>query len=180
MPSECENADPFKELKWNELQDWAGEEATAQGIKYQEEGRITEIMRTLEGNLVAWVGGEVGYFAEVSLKRGKLNSICTCPAGSNCKHGVAVVLEYLERIDLEEEIPVISEGDMLISRVKTGHVGHENFGTYDSDESSLQILRNYLEQLDKQELIDIVVTFAQKYSKLDRYLRDRQNLVSEA
>ncbi len=179
MPPESKNADPFNELKWSDLQDWAGEKTTIKGIKYQEEGRVTEIKRTYEGNLVAWVEGKIEYFIEVSLRNGKLSSICTCPVGSNCKHGVAAVLEYLERIELEEEISVIAEKDTLISRARIGHAGYENFGTYDTDESSLQILRNYLEQLEKQELIDILVTFAQKDTKLGRYLRDRQNIVSE-
>jgi len=179
MPSESKNIDPFKELKWSDLQDWAGGKTTARGIKYQKEGRVKDIKRTSEGSLVSRVEGTIEYFTEVSLENGKLSSICTCPVGHDCKHGVAAVLEYLERVEKGEEVSVIAEEDPLIARARRGYTEDESFGTYDTDESSLRILREYLEQLEKRELIEILVTFAQKDAKLGRYLRDRQDLASE-
>ncbi|MDQ1276490.1 MAG: hypothetical protein QG610_2068 [Euryarchaeota archaeon] len=115
MPSESKNSDPFKELKWSDLQDWAGGKATAKGIKYQEEERVKEIKRTPEGSLVARVEGTNDYFTEISLKEGKLSSICTCPVGHDCKHGVAAVLEYLELAEQGEEV-LASEDDAFIAR----------------------------------------------------------------
>ena len=91
MPSESKDADPFKELRWSDLQDWAGGKATAKGIAYQEEGRVKELKRTPAGSLVARVEGTKEYFTEISLENGKLSSICTCPVGHDCKHGVAAV-----------------------------------------------------------------------------------------
>ncbi|HWQ44544.1 MAG TPA: SWIM zinc finger domain-containing protein [Methanosarcina barkeri] len=178
MPSESKNPDPFKELKWSDLQDWAGGKATAKGIKYQEEERVKEIKRTSEGGLVALVEGTIEYFTEVSLENGKLSSICTCPVGHNCKHGVAAVLEYLERIEQGEEVPVIAEENPLIARARRGYAGAEISDAYEAEESS-RTLREYLEQIEKSELIEILMTFAKKDTMLGRYLRDRQNLASE-
>ncbi len=169
---------PFKELKWSDLQDWAGGKATAKGIKYQEEERVKEIKRTSEGSLVALVEGTIEYFTEVSLENGKLSSICTCPVGHDCKHGVAAVLEYLERIEQGEEVPVIAEEDLLIARSRRGYAGTGTSGAYEAEESS-RILREYLEQLEKPELIEILTTFAKKDDMLGRYLKDRQKLASE-
>ncbi|WP_269851972.1 SWIM zinc finger family protein [Methanosarcina horonobensis] len=116
MPSENKDSDPFKELKWSDLQDWAGGKATAKGIKYQEEGRVKELQLTTEGSLVARVEGTTDYFTEVTLKQGKLSSICTCPVGHNCKHGVAAVLEYLELAEQGEKVPLASEEDPSLQK----------------------------------------------------------------
>lgn len=179
MPPESKDADPFKELRWSDIQDWAGGKATAKGMKYQEEERVREIKSTPEGSLIARVQGTTEYFTEVSLENRKLSSICTCPVGHDCKHGVAAVLEYLERIEQGEEVPVISDKDLLIARARIGYAGAETFGTFDAEESSLQNLRKYLEKLEKPELIEILVAFAKKDSLLGVYLRDRQKLASE-
>jgi uncharacterized Zn finger protein len=39
------------------------------------------------------------------------DSICTCPYEFDCKHGVAVVLEYLERIEGGERVPKAHKDD---------------------------------------------------------------------
>ena len=139
---------------------------------------MKEIKCTSEGSLVARVEGTIEYFTEVSLENGKLSSICTCPVGHDCKHGVAAVLEYLERIEQGEEVPVIAEEDLLIARARRGYAGAGTSGAYEAEESS-RALREYLEQLEKPELIEILITFAKKDAMLGRYLRDRQNLASE-
>jgi uncharacterized Zn finger protein len=179
MSSESKKADSFKELRWSDIQDWVGGKATSKGIKYQEEERVKEIKCTTEGSLVARVQGTTDYFTEISLENGKLSSVCTCPVGHDCKHGVAAVLEYLERVEQEEEIPVIAEEDPLVIRARLGDTGAKAFGIYDAQKSSLGNLRRYLEQLEKRELIDILVEFAEKDSSLGLYLRDRQSLAAE-
>lgn len=179
MLSENKNPDPFKELRWSDLQDWAGGKATAKGIKYQEEERVKEIKRTPEGSLVARVEGTIEYFTEISLKNGKLSSVCTCPVGHDCKHGVAAVLEYLELAEQGKEVPVVSEGDPLIARARQGYTEAEIPEIRRAEEFSIRALREYLEQLTKTELIEILVAFAEKDAMLGRYLTDRQNLAAE-
>jgi Uncharacterized conserved protein len=178
MPDESKNACTFRELKWSDLQNWAGGKATAKGIKYQEEGRVREIKRTSSGSLVALVEGTIEYFTEVSLENGNLSSICTCPVGHNCKHAVATILEYLDLIEQGEEVPVITEEDLLIARSKRGFAGAKTSVTYESEEFS-RILSKYLEHLEKPELIKILTTFAKRDNTLGRYLIDRLSLTSE-
>jgi uncharacterized Zn finger protein len=178
MQSESENTDPFKELRWSDLQDWAGGKATAKGIKYQEEERVKELKRTREGSLVARVEGTKEYFTEISMENGKLSSICTCPVGHDCKHGVAAVLEYLELTEQGEEVPVISEEDPSVARARQGYTEAET-PVRGAEEFSARALREYLEQLTKKELIEILVAFAEKDALLGRYLRDRQSLAAE-
>lgn len=178
MPSESKNSDPFKELKWSDLQDWAGGKATAKGIKYQEEDRVKEIKRTPEGSLVARVEGTNDYFTEISLKDGKLNSICTCPVGHDCKHGVAAVLEYLELAEQGEDVPLASENDPFVVKARQGYDEAET-SDREAEEYSSRALREYLQCLTKTELIDILVDFAEKDTVLGKYLDERRTLAAE-
>jgi uncharacterized Zn finger protein len=178
MPLDCKNTDLFKELKWSDIQEWAGEKATSKGIKYQEEERVKEIKCTPDGSLIARVQGTIDYFTEVSLENGKLSSLCSCPVGYDCKHGVATVLEYLERVEQGEEIPITAEEDPLFVRTRKGYMGIEASGTHDFKISSTN-LHEYLVQLEKSELIEILAYFAEKDPLIGRYLRDRKDLASE-
>ncbi|MDI9395592.1 MAG: hypothetical protein QM426_09330 [Euryarchaeota archaeon] len=177
MESSIKTHDLFKELRWRDLQDWAGGKATAKGIKYQEDERVKEIKQTPEGSLVARVRGSMEYFTEVTLENGKLSSICTCPVGYNCKHGVAAVLEYLELAEKGEDVPVISERDPLILRARQGpalKIGE----TRDSYQFFRTELRKYLEQMKKEELIDLLMNLSDRDSLLSRNLLDMLNLAS--
>ena len=112
------------------------------------------------------------------LLNGKLSSTCTCPVGHDCKHGVAAILEYLDLIEQGEEVPVIAEEELFTERSRLGYTGDGISEAYKVEESS-RILREYLERLEKTELIEILTTFAEKDGLLGRYLRDRQQLASE-
>ena len=178
MPSESKNPDPFRALKWSDFQAWAGDKATAKGMKYQDEGRIEEIKRSPEGGLLARVQGTKTYFTEVSLENGKLSSTCTCPVEHDCKHGVAAVLEYLELVEIGEEIPVVAEGDTLLIMARQGSalkVGE----TRNSYQVCRTELKEYLERMEKSELIDLLMNLSEKDSLLSKQLWDMLNLPSE-
>ncbi|MDD3248529.1 MAG: SWIM zinc finger domain-containing protein [Methanosarcina sp.] len=177
MPSESENSDPFQALKWSDLQAWAGEKATAKGMKYQDEERVKEIKQTPEGSLIARVQGTKIYFTEVSLENGELSSTCTCPVEHDCKHGVAAVLEYLELAEQGEEVPIASEGDPLIIMARQGSAlkveeARDSYQVFRTE------LREYLEQMEKEELIDLLMNLSDRDSLLTRHLQDMLNLAS--
>jgi uncharacterized Zn finger protein len=48
---------------------------------------------------------------KVSLEKGKLSSVCTCPYGGTCKHAVAVVLEYLDQLQKSAKFPLAEKDD---------------------------------------------------------------------
>ncbi|HII02170.1 TPA: SWIM zinc finger domain-containing protein [Methanosarcinaceae archaeon] len=179
MPSESENPDPFRPLKWSDIEEWAGSRATSKGEDYQRSGRVEEIKRTQEGGLLAMVRGRREYFTEVSLEAGELSSVCTCPVGGDCKHGVATVLEYLNLLQHGIKVPLLSENDLLLLRVRRMHEGPEAFESRKTRKSSRPPLREWLDGLEKAELIDILVEFSEKSPSLGSYLRDRQDLETE-
>lgn len=179
MPSDNENVDHFRVLKWSDIEEWAGSKTVSKGRNYQLEGRVKELKSTPEGGLLAMVRGRKDYFTEVTLKNGELSSICTCPVGGDCKHGVATVLEYLNLLKPGKEVPVLSEGDPFLIRARSRHYGTVTVESIKSLKGSRLPLREWLEELNKEELIDILVEFSEKSLVLSSYLIDRQDLETE-
>jgi len=105
------------DLSWDDLTEWAGSRSVERGRSYQRQGRVHDLVISEDGWLLATVtGGEryaVTVWCEQSAKKGGAPySRCTCPVGaSGCKHAVAVVAEYLERLGKGAEIPVADQDD---------------------------------------------------------------------
>ena len=68
-----------------------GETIFERGLGYFREGRVTNVIK-FRGRLIGEVSGTHGYTTEVDLNN--LGCDCSCPYGGNCKHGVAVLLQY--------------------------------------------------------------------------------------
>ncbi len=64
------------------------------GMEYFEEGRVSGVIK-FKGKLIGEVIGTEKYRSEVDLS--DLGSRCSCPYGKNCKHGVAMLLQYFNR-----------------------------------------------------------------------------------
>ena len=80
------------------------------GLGYFREGRVTNVIK-FRGRLIGEVSGTVGYTTEVDLD--SLGCDCSCPYGGNCKHGVAVLLQYSDGgyIDCDEIMERVEEMD---------------------------------------------------------------------
>lgn len=70
-----------------------GETIFERGLDYFEDDRVTGVIK-FNNKITGEVEGSATYKTEVDLN--DLHSRCSCPYGSNCKHGVAVLLQYLE------------------------------------------------------------------------------------
>ena len=114
MAPKTSKSDLFKQLTWDDLHEWAGSRVFSRGQGYQRSHRVQELAQTQTGGLVAWVQGGHRYATQVDFEDGDLTSTCTCPYGVSCKHAVAVVLEYLDRLRKNLEIPKITEKDQRL------------------------------------------------------------------
>jgi len=102
----------FQQLTWDDLEDWFDDAIIDRGHKYQEQDRVSDLAVTDNGDLVAWVSGTLQYATTVEITDGNyLDSYCTCPYAINCKHGVAVVLEYLACLKKNKTVPECSDED---------------------------------------------------------------------
>jgi uncharacterized Zn finger protein len=102
----------FTDLTWDDLNEWAGGRIVSRGRSYQQQGYVSGIAITEDDGLIAWVNGSERYATVVNMDDDGLPiSNCTCPYEFDCKHGVAVVLEYLEQVENNRRIPKASKDD---------------------------------------------------------------------
>lgn len=107
-PKDAPSADPFVSLSWGDLEEWVGSRSLERGRGYQMKRRVLLLACSAEGRLSGRVAGTAIYTTHVSRCAAgsrALTSTCSCPLGGDCKHAVAVVLEYLERLKAGKEIP---------------------------------------------------------------------------
>ncbi len=169
MEGEPETSDNFRTLTWGDLEEWAGAKTLSRGRRYQQEGRVRDLARLPEGDLIAWVVGTERYATIVSTDGETIESRCTCPVEDSCKHAVAVVLEYLESVTKGLPIPTAAEDDPRLRLLDS------DFVVISSPEPSL---RPYLEGLTKDELIDILETLAWRDPDVRAAIDDRRSIAT--
>ncbi len=171
--------DRFSDLTWSDIEEWAGEKIVSRGKSYQFRGRVFDLAVTADGSLIAWVDGSKRYAARVTMnKHGLPDSICTCPYELNCKHGVAVVIEYLKQIENNQYVPKAKNDDPRLKLLEDEERDDE---TYDDEipiHEDMQNIEEFLNGKTKNQLIDLIHELAEQYPKIVENLSDRQQLIS--
>ena len=183
--------DLFEKLSWDDLEQWAGGRILSRGQGYQRSHRVKELAETQTGALVAWVHGGQKYATEVDFEDGELISVCTCPYGNNCKHAVAVVLEYLDHLKKKLEVIQITGQDQRLALLQ-GIADEEDREVDDEGEgeevdtihlvspkSNKPIppdLKGFLEGQTKEQLITLFKDLSERYPSVREDLLDRHNL----
>jgi uncharacterized Zn finger protein len=192
MKRKISNRDLFEKLSWDDLEQWAGSRVLSRGQGYQRSNRVKELAHTQTGALVAWVHGGQRYATEVDFEEGELISVCTCPYGNNCKHAVAVVLEYLDHVEKNKEVPSVTEQDKRLVLLGDSvdeqewddeeedeeyrGIGGDKLAPMKSDKTEPRILRSFLEHQNKKQLIALIEELAGKHSIIREALQDRYDL----
>jgi uncharacterized Zn finger protein len=166
----------FADLTWNDIDTWAGGTIVSRGKKYQRQGRVADLAVTADGGLIAWVKGSERYAARVVMNENGLpDSMCTCPYERDCKHGVAVVIEYLQQIENNCRVPTARQDDeRLILLADEGRDEDENF----LSEDIRQDIDDFLQGKTKAQLIDLIHDLAGQYPEMARDLSDRKQVIS--
>lgn len=190
MKRETSKRDLFEELSWDILERWAGSRILSRGQSYYRDHRVQGLAQTQTKGIIAWVHGGQKYATEVDFEDGELISVCTCPYGNNCKHAVAVVLEYLDHLKKNREVPQITEQDQRVEllqgfteeedteddyeegeEVETGHSISKKGG-----KSIPPDLKGFLEGETKEQLITLLKDLSERYPSVRKDMQDRQNL----
>lgn len=164
-------SNPFLDLTWMDIQEWVGSKILSRGKSYYQSGCVEELSITNENQLVAWVNGSVRYATMVSFKQGTLSSTCTCPYGVDCKHGVAVVVEYLEMLKNKTVVSIIDAKDKRLTLIKEGKTAWP-------DESDDDLDNEY--ESDLEEDVDVTRIKGKSIDPVDEYLKgkSREELLS--
>ena len=180
----------FQALTWDDLTQWAGATIVERGKTYQRSRYVNNLAFSPTGELLAWVDGRERYATLVDIRDGPhLQAKCTCPYWSNCKHAVAVVLEYLAQVRNHQEIPVAGEQDPRLVQINRPTASRDDddddddldevdFPVRPSSTQRAEALRAYLEQQTKPQLIELIETLARRYGGVHEYLRDRLTLAT--
>jgi len=192
MKKEALKKDLFEKLSWGDLEQWAGARILSRGQGYHRDHRVRELARMQTGGIIAWVHGGQRYATRVDFEDGELISVCTCPYGDNCKHAVAVVLEYLEHVKKNKEVPGVTEQDKRLvllrdfsdEQVWDDEEDDEEYRGIDDDESAPKksgktkpiAIRSFLEQQNKEQLIALIEELAGKHSIIREAIQDRYDL----
>ncbi|HEY7328766.1 MAG TPA: hypothetical protein VH592_14080 [Gemmataceae bacterium] len=138
VPSEAR----WRELTWDDLEEWAGSRSLERGRSYQRSGHVRDLACSADGVLLAWVQGTERYATQVELRAESGESVrpssrCTCPLGiDGCKHGVAVVLAYLESLKQGQPIPLADSDDRRWRRLGDIETSEETFDEdFDEEEA---------------------------------------------
>jgi len=180
MPIKKPERDQFVDLTWNDLEEWAGTRIVYRGKNYQRQGHVSDLAVTEDNGLVAWVDGTMRYAVKVSMEEsGVPDSFCTCPYMFDCKHAVAVVIDYLKRIEENSAIPNASRDDTRLAML-------EDFDLDDGliDEEVL-LSEDMREKIDcfvkgktKAQLIEFINEIAELYPEVAQDIADRRQLTS--
>ena len=142
----------FRNLTWNDLDDWVGSTILSRGKSYKTE--VTNLASVKDNHLIATVHGSRTYQTEVWFDQEKLKSDCTCPYdwGIHCKHAVAVILVFLDKLKENESIPQADDSRLVgLHKVSTGanKATEANLGRFDD-----QKVRRALSKIKKGELVE--------------------------
>ena len=109
--SENQEAACWEQLTWDDVRAWAGSRDLEKGRSYKI--RVGQLEITADGRLLAWVTGTRRYVTTARLMaKGKPVSECSCPLQiDGCKHGVAVVLAFLDVLNQKKSVPTASDND---------------------------------------------------------------------
>lgn len=180
MPKKKTPLDRFAELTWSNIEEWAGGRIVSRGKTYQRKGRVSDLAVTDDGSLIAWVNGTERYATRVLMDEDGLpDSICTCPYGLDCKHAVAVVIEYLKRVESDRRVPKAKRDDDRLELLEDENRDNEP----DDDENAMsedmrQDIDGFLKGKTKALLIDLIHELSEQYPEMAQDLSDRKQLTS--
>lgn len=170
----------LEDLTWDDLDAWAGSKVVSRGRNYQQRGRVADLARTEDGTLVAWVDGSVRYATKVDTDiDGTPVSVCTCPYRLDCKHGVAVVLEYLEQARRDQPVPQAGKRDerleLLAGAEQDDEIAQGKIAIpHDAGEEINALLKGK----SKAQLVALVHELADRYPEIAHDLADQRRVLS--
>lgn len=196
----------FNDLTWGDLKTWAGEKILSRGRGYKKQ--VTGLSRTAKGGLLAWVKGSRRYATTVWIdSTGSLQSSCSCPYWSTCKHAIAVVLVFLDSIKENLPVPAAAKDDERLMLLANNSLDQDEddpdenrwdddydlSGELDEDAESdeapaltrqnkvsrkAEKIETYLEGLTKDGLTKLVVSLAAEHHSIKESLVERMTLAT--
>ena len=179
----------LKGFTHDDLKKWTGSKIYNRGKSYVD--AVSELSRTQDGFLAAWVTGSYTYATWVRHNgNGDFEYSCTCPyEWGPCKHVVAVLLAAAEQISQHKELPLLEPDDDLFLEAfeadDENSDGWEADGDFDSDDSLSRTgggrsreIESLLAGKSQEELRTMLVELALDFPEVARRIWDTGRLES--
>ena len=166
----------FRGLSYEDLYSWVGKKTFTRGQSYQKGKKILTVFQISDNIICGTVQGSEIYDTVVS-GSDHLTSLCSCPVGSDCKHGVALLLTYLEQIKRGKQVPPVPS-DEYIRRYQpllSPESKHDD-NSISAVKHPSSNTREYLQTLSKEELIAIILSGIEGTYDIRTYIDRRQKL----
>jgi uncharacterized Zn finger protein len=171
----------FSALTWSDLEEWAGSRIVGRGRSYQQQQRVSELSLTQDDALIAWVDGTEKYATKVNMdERGLPESICSCPYEMDCKHGVAVVLEYLKWMEKNRRLSKAKQDDERLALLAEKALCDNESDKAENAlaEDMQKEIEFFLKDKTKAQFIDLICDLANRHPEMAEDLIDRQQMIS--
>ncbi|GHT28938.1 hypothetical protein FACS18942_09770 [Planctomycetales bacterium] len=184
----------WENLNWDDIADIFGNKTKQRGREYAQNGNVKQLWMSRSGrHLLAAVQGNEKYYTHIRLKTGKqknkysVSSQCTCPVGPCCKHAVAAIAAFLDRLANHQPVPLCKQSGRTTWKVsdESGKVKNivVDFDAefYDDNRGSIapkQNIENYIKQTYKDkssgELIGIILSLVKEYDNVREHFEQLQ------
>lgn len=172
-------------LTLEDLREWAGSKIYNRGKDYAD--CVSQLSRTEDGRLVAWVSGTDEYATSVRHEGdGDFAYDCTCPYDwGPCKHAVAVVLAAAGQLQRNQEIPLLDPDDDLYLEAfdaddddwpEEGDDVDPEVASVSSPKGRAPQIEALLAEKNRDELQTLLVELALDFPEVSRRLRDTARL----
>jgi len=163
-------------LTLDDLEDWAGETILSRGDKYQRQDRVKDLAITEDNGLIAWVQGSKRYATKVIMDEdGRLTANCACLCDFVCKHAVAVVIDYLDKIGRNKTLPRVDDDDERIDLL-TPDIWEENIsGKTKAAEAAAEII-DALKSKTKNQLVELLSDIIRSHSDIAKEFAEQKLL----
>ncbi len=176
----------LKGLTHEELREWAGDRIFDRGRNYV--SRVSQLSRTEDGTLAAWVSGSDEYATTVRRDgREDFDYDCTCPYDDGpCKHAVAVLLAAAGQLNGGGAIPFLDPcADLALEMFGDPEDDEEWADAEEPDvESSspeeakgrLPRIESILAEKSREELVSLLAGLASDFPDVARRINETAQL----
>jgi uncharacterized Zn finger protein len=175
-------------LTFDDLREWAGEKIFNRGKNYV--SNVSQLSRTTDGALAAWVSGSDEYSTMVRRKgETEFDFICTCPydGWGPCKHVIAVLLAGAGQVKRDEEIPLLDPKDDLYLELFDDHREEEEELVNDDEgldddpsqkpvKGRSSLVASILAGKSREELLAMMSEVATQHPEVERKIRESAQL----
>ena len=180
MPKKKTQLDRFADLTWDDFEEWAGSRIRLAGKKLSASGRVSDWRRQNDGRVdrPGWTVQNVMPRGCSWATTGCRNRFARAPYEFDCKHGVAVAIEYLKQVEKGKSVRRAKPDDDRLQLLDDEDGDDE---PDDDDENVLskdmqKDIDGFLKGKTKAQLTDLIHEIARRYPEIAQDLVDRRHL----